>query len=393
MKISVFPALNGDSILAETDLSCILIDGGYIATFKKHIKPKLQLLKAANKAVSHLIVTHIDNDHISGILKLVEENKSDRIIKIENVWHNSFRHIADIKDGIVFSGKAISELSLNYTVKDENNNTDKNISAVQGSTLASLLRKYGYNWNTEFQNKAVSIDNQQELNSRDIDFKILSPTNEKLADLKKYWKKELYIKGFSSDEDLTDFNEDAFEYILSLEKEKKRIIRKNVSGSFDIEKLSQVQFTEDDAATNGSSISFILENQNFKILLLADSHPSVIVQSLKAHYNENEFPIRFDLIKVSHHGSGNNTSLELLQYIDSDIFVFSTNGVSHNHPDPETIARIISRKTESRRYLYFNYPLDTLLNFKEQELMEKYNFAIIENTEEGPLEFNFVKNE
>jgi beta-lactamase superfamily II metal-dependent hydrolase len=389
MKISVFPALNGDSILLETQLSAVLIDGGYTSTYKNYIKPRLEQLKSEEKTLSHLIVTHIDNDHISGIIKLIEENQSDRLISIEHIWHNSFRHLREIEDKIAVKGKDISELAINYVIKEDNVVQDKDISAVQGSTLASMLRKYNCRWNSEFENKAVSAESFPQITSRDLTFKILSPSNEKLAELKKYWKKELYIKGFSSDENLTEFNEDAFEYILSLEKEKRKLSRKNVSGSFDIEKLASTHFIEDDAAVNGSSISFILEYQNLKILFLADSHPSVIIQNLKNHFKAEEFPVKFDLIKISHHGSSSNTSPELLQYIDSERYVFSTNGLSHNHPDAETIARIISRKTEFTRSLYFNYSLDSLTNFKNKDLMEKYNFVLIENTVDQPMEFNF----
>ncbi|UUW08363.1 MBL fold metallo-hydrolase [Flavobacterium plurextorum] len=391
MKISIFPAFNGDSILLETEISTILIDGGYVDTYKKHIKPKLKELGIKDKKISHLIVTHIDNDHISGIIKLIEENKFDELIVVENVWHNSFQHIVDIDDGLVFKGKDISELSINYLLKKGNDSKDKNISAVQGSTLASFLKKYNHKWNSEFDNKAISVDSKSEIINNDLTFKILSPNNEKLRELKKYWKKELYIKGFSSDENLSDFNEDAFEYILSLEKEKRKLRKKNVSGSFDIEKLLNDPFIEDDAVTNGSSISFIIEYENLKILFLADSHPSIIIENLNKHFKKEEFPIKFDLIKVAHHGCKNNTSPELLNYIDSENFIFSTNGLSHNHPDEETIARIISRKTVFKRNLYFNYPIQAIASFKKDDLMKEYNFTIIESVEDKPIEINFSK--
>ena len=138
----------------------------------------------------------------------------------------------------------------------------------------------------------------------------------------------------------------------SLSKKKKNV---SSSTSFNIEDFLNESFIEDDTATNGSSISFIIEYKNTKLLFLADSHPSVIIESLKKHYKQEEFPLQFELIKISHHGSKNNTSVELLNYIDSDKFVFSTNGLIHNHPDNETIARIVCRKTKFTRNLYFNY--------------------------------------
>ena len=105
----------------------------------------------------------------------------------------------------------------------------------------------------------------------------------------------MFKKGFSSNSELSDFNEEAFEYIVSLEKEKRRLQKKNVSSStsFNIEDFLNESFIEDDTATNGSSISFIIEYKNTKLLFLADSHPSVIIESLKKHYKQEEFTLSY----------------------------------------------------------------------------------------------------
>lgn len=392
MVVTIFPANNGDSFLIETENgSIVLIDGGYVSTYREHIKPKLLELSKANKNISHLIVTHIDSDHISGIIKFIEENKQNEIIKVENIWHNSYFHLKSIEDGLTFKGKSIDKLPINYLLKDGLEDIkDKNISAVQGSTLASLLKKFGYITNIHFNENSVSIDTKDYIVSNDLTFKILSPNNEKLLELKEYWKRELYKKGYSSDENLTNFNEDVFEYILSLEKEKKRLASKNVTAKsiLDIDHLASEIFVEDDTATNGSSMAFVLGYDNLNLLFLGDSHPSIIISSLKKHYTPDKLPVKFDLIKIAHHGSKNNTSPELLNYIDSENYVISTNGSSHNHPDVETISRIISRKAEFRRKLYFNYPLDSIVPFKEKALMEKYNYHITESSNNQPLELN-----
>lgn len=392
MNITIFPANNGDSFLIETkNDSVILIDGGYVSTYKEYIKPKLLELSKTNKILSHLIVTHIDGDHISGVIKFIEENKQNEIIKVENIWHNSYSHLKYIEDGLTFKGKSIDNMPINYLLKDGLEDIkDKNISAVQGSTLASLIKKFGYLTNIHFNENNVSVDTKDCIVSNDLTFKILSPNDKKLLELKKYWKRELYKKGYSSDENLMDFNEEVFEYILSLEKEKKRLISKNVStkSGVDIDSLSNEVFLEDDTATNGSSIAFVLEYNNLRLLFLGDAHPTLVVNSLKKHYDADKFPIKFDLIKISHHGSKNNTSPELLNYIDSENYVISTNGSSHNHPDAETIARIISRKAKFTRKLYFNYSLDSIVPFKEKALMDKYKYQIIESPNNKPLELN-----
>ena len=148
-------------------------------------------------------------------------------------------------------------------------------------------------------------------------------------------------------------------------------------------------FFEDTAPANGSSISFILEYENKKLLFLADSHPSVIQKSLHLHYENDDFPIFFDMIKLSHHGSNGNTSPELLELIDSDKYIFSTNGKPFQHPDIETIARIVNRKAKKTRELFFNYPLEIVKHLRNNVLMERYNFKITTAEENEALSIEF----
>ena len=67
MRINVFPALNGDCILVEYVAShYILIDGGYVNTYNNYLLPKLVEIANNGGTVDVVVVTHIDEDHISG---------------------------------------------------------------------------------------------------------------------------------------------------------------------------------------------------------------------------------------------------------------------------------------------------------------------------------------
>ncbi|WP_244077728.1 hypothetical protein, partial [Aeromonas caviae] len=54
-------------------------------------------------------------------------------------------------------------------------------------------------------------------------------------------------------------------------------------------------------------------------------------------------PVIFDAIKVSHHGSLHNTNVELLSLIDAPIYLISSDGSRHGHPDFEVLAEIVDR--------------------------------------------------
>jgi len=392
MSLSVifFPALNGDSALLKIDNYTMLIDGGYVNTYREFIKPELIKMNSQNITLNHLIVTHIDKDHISGIIKLIEENNNSPFIQIDNIWHNSFRHIKQFNPNIKFEGKSVEKLQIDHNLQEVKTEKTKDVSAVQGSTLASILLESNYNWNTEFEGKAISIDNGTIINLTDeITLKLLSPSTEKLTALNLDWKKELYKKGYSTTEDLEKFSEIAFESLVALQKEQKLLKKKDVSTtSLNIEELAKSTFCEDNTSANGSSIAFIVEYKKKKLLFLADAHPSIIINNLKLHYKKEDFPLYFDVIKLSHHGSQKNTSLELLEMITSQQYIFSTNGKTHNHPDNETISRIISQETVYTKELLFTYSLESIEEFKEDNLMRKYNYEITEMNGSEPIKID-----
>jgi len=388
--IKFLPALNGDSIFIKIDDYLMLIDGGYVNTYREFIKPELMRMNSQGISLNHVVVTHIDKDHISGVIKLIIENLKTPFVKIDNIWHNSFKHIKQFNPDIEFSGKSVRELKIDYNLREEETVTTKDISAVQGSTLASVLLESNYNWNYEFDGKAVSVDNGAIVNLTDtIILKLLSPTVKKLSALNLDWKKELYQKGFSTSEDLEGFSELAFESIVANQKEQKSLKKKDISSSsLNVDELANSIFFEDDASANGSSIAFIIEYEQKKLLFLADAHPSIIIDNLRLHYEEQDFPIYFDVIKISHHGSQKNTSAELLTMITSRQYVFLTNGKTHNHPDKETICRIISQETIYTKELLFTYPLESIEEFKDDTLMQKYNYQITEMNGSEPIKID-----
>lgn len=390
IKIKIYPALNGDSILLDLSNNLFLIDGGYVNTFNEYLFDELKSKSEEGKRISHLIVTHIDSDHISGIVRLLEKNTNSEIIDIENIWHNSYRHIKDLVDNLSlkdFDGKTdLTALSGKSYLKEVIEGRHE-ISAEQGSALSALILKGNYKWNSEFAGKAVSIDNLDTISIDDnTRIRILSPNNQKLSKLKRLWYKELYKKGYNITEDDSNYD-DAFEFLIAQEKEKKVLVKKDISGGdIDVDELSNLEIMEDTSVTNGSSISFVIEKDNKKLLFLADSHPSLILESLKMHYSDEEFPMEFDIIKLSHHGSITNTSKELLEVIDSKNYIISSDGSKFGHPDIETIARIINRKSAFTRNLHFNYPPKFVHEINDANLKEKYLFEIYVAKEKSPIE-------
>ncbi|WJM05902.1 AVAST type 1 anti-phage system MBL fold metallo-hydrolase Avs1a [Paenibacillus sp. PK1-4R] len=390
IDIEMFPASYGDSFLiscrnGEKEKTNLLIDTGFISTYEECIRDRLLFLNESGERLALLVITHIDADHLSGALKLLEENEqTSKIVPIDKVWHNSFRHLQWEKSSSsqvlgMREKKLLEEVKAQGYPSEvkKTENKEKPISAKQGSSLASLILQGGYSWNIDFAGQAVCVENRSEIHlNSDVMITLLSPRLNQLKELEKYWKRKLYKLGYRKE--ITDdaFFDDAFEFLVSREKAQAVVNQeKEISSSpIDLEELLRTPFTEDTRATNGSSIAFVLQFKEKKILFLGDSHPSIIEQELKSLYGGEM--IWFDAVKISHHGSSSNTSPGLLNLIDSANFFVSTNGVKFHHPDLITLARIVCRESKEKRNLIFNYETPASNYMDDEQRKQKYNYEV-----------------
>lgn len=381
--IKIYPAKNGDCFLVSfgentEDKMHLLIDCGYVDTFQKYLKNDLIEIAKSGGTLEKLILTHIDADHIQGAIRLLKDNNAERFIAIKEVWHNTYRHLSEQKEGEidVKQERILQQIIRRGYFQNESKQGEKGISAEQGTTVGALLLQGKYSWNSDFNNQAICIEQKSKVTlAPEANICILSPDKRKLEKLKDLWTDELKRYGANFNSGNSQLYDDAFEMLVSWEQEKAKVIPKPISATKEtLEELLKTPFDEDNTATNGSSIAFILQVQSKKMLFLADAHPGLIVQSLNQYQNEGK--IIFDLIKVSHHGSFGNISRELLNKIDSESYLISTNGQKHGHPDKETIAHIITRKADFHRKLYFNYINANSKYFNREDWKEKYNYSI-----------------
>ena len=76
LNIKVLKALNGDCIIisyGEKEKHNILIDGGQGRTGFRQLCTYVDNEKKAGNKIDLLILTHIDSDHIDGILRLLSQ--------------------------------------------------------------------------------------------------------------------------------------------------------------------------------------------------------------------------------------------------------------------------------------------------------------------------------
>lgn len=342
MKIKFLKAFNGDAILISFKESGetrnILIDGGMPATYVQkgkngkleygELKETVDKIRENDEKIDLLVLTHVDDDHIGGVLKWFEKDKEAHKI-IGQVWFNSGRLISEY-----FDEQEIAENLLE--IPDESTLT----SIGQGVKFEDYIEENGI-WDRSI---VVALEYFEYLG---IKFKILSPSPDKLKLLLGKWEKE-------KPESL-DTSADKNDYELTLK-----------------EHIAKDKFKEDPAVHNGSSIAFIMTFEKKNFVFLADAHPTVVVNSLKALGYSKDKPLKAELVKISHHGSKANNSVEMLELIKTKKYVISTNGDKHAHPNKQFLARLAS--VNGNCEVYFNYPEQIEQIFTEEDYADFPNF-------------------
>ena len=184
LKIRFLRVFNGDSIVislvSETGSEyTILIDGGIKAAYHEKgkkgklidgaLKKFIAELKKAKKIVDLLILTHIDDDHIAGILEWFK-NDPDAHLLVKEVWFNSGRLIAK------YLRKDINP-NLDHWIKTKKRKA-KNTSIPQGIEFGKYIKSKGI-WNQE-----IVVQGMKAIRAG-ATFQFLSPNDEKLKALLK----------------------------------------------------------------------------------------------------------------------------------------------------------------------------------------------------------------
>ncbi|MGE0567909.1 MAG: ComEC/Rec2 family competence protein [Bacteroidia bacterium] len=277
----------------------IIIDGGtykgtvYEGTLQKEILNIIQ----SNEIIDLWIISHIDDDHIGGILRLIKDKETLRQIDLKKTtfWFNY--SISDYDTGI----------------------KENNLKSVsQGILLRDFLKE-----------NVLLVENITDaippLDFYGCRISILSPNKKKYDALLKLWEKE--------------------EIIIRKKQETKL---KSASGTNDyqvkIEHFNLDVFNQDDSPENASSIALLLEYADKKILLLADSIPTVVVNALKGLGYSPQNKLILDLMQMPHHGNKRNLNDELLDLVTCTNFVASADALNKNNlPNKEAFARVIKQ--------------------------------------------------
>ncbi|ARL22925.1 AVAST type 1 anti-phage system MBL fold metallo-hydrolase Avs1a [Burkholderia pseudomallei] len=353
-RLKMYPAKNGDAFLADFGGTYLLIDAGFASTYQDFVAPDLAQLAKEGGRLDLVVCTHIDADHIGGLLEFFSCNgtPAKRGIEVDAVWHNSLRSLPSPTaepDG--FHDRMVLEAIRRRGFQGAPTSSPNPISARQGSSLAKLLRQHCYTWNSGDGSACISEGCSLSL-PHDVSVHVIGPTTTRLEELRNLWLREVRKLGYKGSSQPSDLTDDAYE-MWCVRAPDPSIPRATPIAANGRLRLAEV-YTPDTSIPNGSSITLIVSSGNKRILFLGDAWAEDVVAKLRSLHAPTT-PILFDAIKVSHHGSLHNTSVDLLSFADSPCFLISSDGTRHGHPDFEVLAEIVDRPAPFKRHLFFNY--------------------------------------
>ena len=315
-RVDMLPGREGDCLWIEYGDEArphrILIDGGRKLAWNT-LKERFAALPADQRKFELLMLSHVDADHIEGLLAMLKE--PDLPVSFKDVWFNGHRHLERVES----------------------------LGAKQGEEFTKGIEAKGWDWNAAFDGKSVVIPDSGELPVKPLSdgmrLTLLSPNWPKLEKLEPVWKEELRRAGLLGPEE-DDTDTAGVESLGALTAD-------------EVEEAAQSDFEPDTSEANGSSICVLAEFDGRKAVLTGDCHAELLAASL-AKLRGNGGPVVLDAFKLSHHGSHGTHSVELMKEISSKRFLISTDGSRHKHPHIESIARTVKHGGGGIE-LVFNY--------------------------------------
>jgi beta-lactamase superfamily II metal-dependent hydrolase len=296
LKLHVVQAAQGDCLILQGGSSrFVLIDGGPKGNGASNLGPTLKALGV--ERLSLVILSHVDNDHILGLIEfLAEVAKGKTRASIAALWHNAF--------GRAVGGDRESRLAK---ILGE----DAVRGYREGGKLVSLAEDLRIPINPGFARSLVTVEGQPKADPRDdLKLTVVAPDEGGLARLRRDWDK--WLK--KAEEDVVRGSKPAL----------------------------------DTSPTNRSSIVVHAACGGQTALLTGDARCDEIQQGLIRAGLSSDGRLHVNLLKVQHHGSRRNARREFFDDVTADKYVVSANGRDGN-PDFQLLAWLVDAAYERKQ--------------------------------------------
>jgi hypothetical protein len=305
-----------------------LIDGGPPGVYLDSLKPRLDALRggADRLRVDLAMVSHIDDDHIAGMLQLarkLRETKEDNgipFLDIRRFWFNSFSSLVGALPEPaqkLASLAATGDAGLFAELPGIRHETAAVLSSVgQGEKFTAEIITLGVQLN-ERRGKPMTAPDTVMVSGAKVT--ILGPLQSRLDDLQHEWAKQ--AKTAARPADLAGlFREDL-----------------------------------DTSVPNLSSLVALVEIDGKRILLTGDARGDDIVKGWKAASGGLN-PLPVDILKLPHHGSDRDLTEDFVRLFPARHYVISANG-KYGNPDPPALRALVETLGDRQYTIHITGPM------------------------------------
>jgi hypothetical protein len=319
----------GDCLLLHwgdnTERRLIVVDGGPSKSVYKRLKGRLDALREGGGfaerdeplPIELLMVSHIDDDHIDGILHLTRQLLDEGAApsyEIKTMWHNSFNDlIGDGADELRTAARGgVEAASAGGDFFDQDlvgQDTALIVASVdQGRELRDNARLLGLE-----PPLLVAKDDEKPRNfGEGLKLRLVGPLRAQVDKLHVEWEK--------------------------------RLEKLKAGGKLD--EVAAAAFT-DGSAANLASIVVLAERDGKTMLLTGDARGDFLADSLQAQgLLGDQGSLHVDLFKLPHHGSSRNVERETFAKVTADHYVVSGDG-KHGNPDLETFTMLFGGREDA----------------------------------------------
>lgn len=417
MKLTIFQSDKGDCLsLTGSDGTMMLIDGGMDSSYSKHVAPELEKLHSSGRAIDLVYVSHIDEDHIAGVLRLMDDlvewrvhefqmesgnthhpkPRNPRPPEIKGIWHNAFHEVIGENSGPVADMLAAvaNTLSANVTASSASLTSACRGLVTSERHAVRLSRRIGQRQlniplNEQFGGKLILVrPNPSPIELGSMRLSVIGPFEEDLRVLRKEWNEWLA--------DNTKFLQ---EIARRSRTDEERLLGNEMDRIFVplFERAEELGKRGNVTAPNLASLMLYVEEPGKTVLLTGDGHADDILKGL-AHIDKlRDGRIHVNVLKVQHHGSENNIHSAFCQAVTADHYVFCGNG-EHDNPNLEVVKTIIDSRLKQENGLpftfWFNSSSKVTLKPENKLHMEKVENLVEEaaNGSAGRLKRRFLTN-
>jgi hypothetical protein len=317
LALDVVQAAFGDCLVlrygSDDRPRALLIDGGPGGTYADHLRPVLLRLGAAGVTIDAVVLSHIDNDHVTGLLDLLDDVDLARqgagpsLPPIRALWHNAFSLSAggaDIAPRVREALGLVARRGFGPSLAG----------VAEGDALRSAADRLEIPINTRFPDGRVLLDDAPSLRLAGPTVDVIGPGEQILAKLRRQWLAWLEEHGR------------------------------------DVEKgLMPVGVAPDQSVPNLSSIVLLVRTRGKSVLLTGDGRGDQILDGLgERGLLDDQGRTHVDVLKVPHHGSARNASLDFFRKVTADTYAISADG-RYGNPDEECLRWIVDAAVDDGR--------------------------------------------